>query len=509
MSLPIFDGFEVLSKQPIDNRYVCNNLADVKRTYDGLVTYQISDTSFYRRVGGSWKKDSFDIVDILNTSVNNLNATVFNDRLYNEKNSNNHVLGIEYLNYYHNKVRLNQAVKLIFSGDSTTYGTSIIDEKYKLNNLAKSFLEKNGVLVVDSINAGHESMNSSTWLSTYLDQDLAQNPDLYIIGWGFNWYGTLDNRLELYLNDLRVGLAKIRASKNANQMSIILRTPNSGGDNTNHRNTEWFDQIHPYLVQIARDYQCCFVDFHHYMYDSENVTWQDQYLYGAEMGEVHPLETANSNFISLMSEPLLPTAIRSGTVINQASTSITKLGTDTPSTYPFGDSIYRAMGSFPYDGLVKTSMSADGIAFQINSSYKADVNGYATRRGIRNTGTVGAIGNDAWAPWIFQGITEPPTTMTLLNSWVAYGTPKQPPRFFKDCSGIVCIEGMCKLGTFTTGTIIATLPIGYRRADGFFTVFTGSGVGTLSMDSSGNLKVLNIASNDWLTLEGIRFRAEL
>ena len=415
---------------------------------------------------------------------------------------------MEYLNYYHNKIRNNQAVKIVFSGDSTTYGTSIVDEKYKLNTLAKSFLESNGVLNVTTINAGHESMNSGTWISTYLDQDLAQNPDLYVIGWGFNWYGTLDTRLDIYLNDLRAGLARIRASKTPNQMSIILRTPNSGDDDVNHRNAEWFDQIHPYLIQIARDYQCCFVDFYNYMRDSHNITWQDEYPYNGIPTHVHPLETANANFISLLSEPLIPTAVRKGNVLNQLSTTGLKATTDKPSSYPYGVSIFRTTGAFPYDGFIYNILSADGIAFQINSSYRGAVNGYAIRRGMRNIGVAGSIGDDAWGEWILQGVSEAPKPITLQNSWVSYGGVNGAT-YVKDTSGFVHLGGTVKSGTTTGGTIIGTLPQGYRMAgSGFFQTLTGSGGGLLLIDSSGNIKIQVIGSNDWLILENISFRAE-
>lgn len=508
MSIVWFDNFNLRTKIPIDNRYVCNVLNDITLAYDGLVTFQLSDKSFYRRIDGVWKKDSFELIDSFNTSINNLNLAVYNDRIYNEKNSNNHVLGIEYLNYYHNKVRANVGVKLVFSGDSTTYGTSINDENFKLHNLAKSFLESNGVLQVASINAGHESMNSGTWISTFLDQDLAQNPDLYVLRWGFNWYGTLENRLEVYLNDLRVGLAKIRASKNANQMSIVLCSPNSGDDSVNHRDAEWFDKIHPYLIQIARDYQCCFADVYHYMYDAHNVTWQDEYLYSGIPTHVHPLETANTNIVSLLAEPLIPTATRKGKVINQVSTTGLKSVTDAPSTYPFGVSIYRGTG-FPLDGFVYNIMSADGIAFQINSSYQGAVNAYAIRRGMRNVGVAGSIGDDAWGAWISHGVSESPQNLTLQNSWVAYGAPYRAPQYFKDGSGIVHLQGMVKLGTATAGTIIATLPTGYRMsASAFITIQTGTGAGMLLIDASGNIKIQNVSSNDWLNLENIHFRAE-
>lgn len=508
MSVPIFDGFEVLSKKAIDNRYVCYNLTDVKRPYDGLVTFQVSDKTFYRRVDGTWKSDKFDLIDSYGTSISNLNVGLYNDRKYNEKNSNNHILGIEYLNYYHDKVRTKSPVKIIWSGDSTTYGTSILDNNFKLNNLAKSFLENNGVQQVTSINSGHESMNALIWLNQYLAQDLTQNPDLYVIRWGFNYDGTLDTRLDNYLYQLRTGLASLRAQRNANNLSVIICSPNSGDDDINHRNAEWFDKIHPHLIQIARDYQCCFADFYHYMYDSHNLKWQDETLYEGVPTHVHPLESANANFISLLSEPLLPTTLRKGNVYNPISTSETKGGLETPSKYPYGVSIYRTGNDFPYNGLVYNILSADGVAFQINSSLMGDINGYAIRRGMRNIGVSGSIGDDTWDEWIMNGVTVP-YDLSLQNSWVQYGGTFRNAQYFKDSDGIVHLHGMVKSGVLAGGTIIATLPLGYRLSkDAFFLTLCDTANATIKIDSSGNIKTQNVPTNVWLSLEGITFRAE-
>lgn len=245
-----------------------------------------------------------------NTTQLNANTQNIKDNLnYNYKNSNNLIIGMEYLNYYHTKLRNHQKTTLVFSGDSTTYGTSITDANYKINALAKDFIENNGGNICTSINAGHENMDTSVWLSTYLDQDLAQNPDLYILRWGVNDGSTqsLTTRLNTFVTNLKTGLAKIRTSKTADQLSIILMMPNSTDDDIHNRNSAWYDEIYPYLVQIARDYKCCLVDTYHFMKDCKNVTWTDTQSDGTH---IHPLETANMNFITLLSDCLVPTYIR-------------------------------------------------------------------------------------------------------------------------------------------------------------------------------------------------------
>lgn len=242
-------------------------------------------------------------------AINELNANKL-DKQYGYKHANNYIIGMEYLNYYHTKLRNHAKTTLVFGGDSTTYGTSIVDVNYKINALAKDFIENNGGNICTSINAGHENKNTADWVNTYLAQDLAQNPDLYIIRPGVN-DGTfpLDTRLNTFLTNLRTGLTRIRASKNADQLSIILMSPSSTNDDTNHRNATWYDEIYPYLVDIAREFQCCFVDTYHYFYDSTNIAWGDLIM-GDTTTHIHPLETANMNFITLLSDCLVPTYIR-------------------------------------------------------------------------------------------------------------------------------------------------------------------------------------------------------
>jgi hypothetical protein len=53
-------------------------------------------------------------------------------------------------------------------------------------------------------------------------------------------------------------------------------------------------------------------------------------------------------------------------------------------------------------------------------------------------------------------------TPSLQNGWVNYGSGEQTMRYRKDSNGTVWLQGVIKFGTTTSGTLILTLPAGYR-----------------------------------------------
>lgn len=78
-------------------------------------------------------------------------------------------------------------------------------------------------------------------------------------------------------------------------------------------------------------------------------------------------------------------------------------------------------------------------------------------------------------------------TLSLSNSWVAFGGAYATPRYMKDSLGFVHVEGLIKSGTM--GQIAATLPVGYRPSG---TMYWGSA-------SSGAIGIADIASSGTIT----------
>jgi hypothetical protein len=112
-----------------------------------------------------------------------------------------------------------------------------------------------------------------------------------------------------------------------------------------------------------------------------------------------------------------------------------------------------------------------------------------------------------------KGITQDAwTAPTLINSWVDYSATTTT-RFRKDKEGYVHIEGWVKDGTFVNGTVLFTLPVGFRPAkDQYFAClhFGGGAYGLVGIQivaANGQVSVVNALGNSFVCLSGIVFSA--
>jgi hypothetical protein len=225
---------------------------------------------------------------------------------------------------------------------------------------------------------------------------------------------------------------------------------------------------------------------------------------------VHPLEIGNAWIVNLLAEVLIPSTLRNFGVSNNVSSDITKSTTDAPSTYPYGVSIYRTNTDAPFDGQYYTIKSYDNILIQINSSYKSQSKeSIAIRRGHNNTGVIGSLGDDTWSSWLYIRNTETPTALTLQNNWVVYDSTYSAPEYYLDGAGIVHLKGLIKSGITTQWATITTLPSLYRPLKNIFVGAACSvGYATLRISPTGEIQIISVPSNDWLSLEGVSFKAE-
>lgn len=97
-------------------------------------------------------------------------------------------------------------------------------------------------------------------------------------------------------------------------------------------------------------------------------------------------------------------------------------------------------------------------------------------------------------------------SLTLQNGWLGPVAPYTPPQYRKDNFGNVRLMGRLSNGTATAGTVIATLPAGYRPQYRMsFSVLTNNGsdqLGQIDIDTGGNL-ILMLGYNGLLGLESI------
>jgi len=100
------------------------------------------------------------------------------------------------------------------------------------------------------------------------------------------------------------------------------------------------------------------------------------------------------------------------------------------------------------------------------------------------------------------------TTLTFQNSWVQY-PGFSPATFTKFPDGMVKVKGLITNGTVTPGTVIATLPVGYRPSSSLiFAVAAANAVGRIDINGDGTIVAMNYISNNWTSLDSISFFAE-
>jgi len=114
-----------------------------------------------------------------------------------------------------------------------------------------------------------------------------------------------------------------------------------------------------------------------------------------------------------------------------------------------------------------------------------------------------------WSGYSAVGQTTIPlwAPMLLQNSWINYDSTntRSPATFTKTSSGTVMLKGIVKSGTVTGGTIIATLPFGYRPA--YPIVFqnpSNNAAGRVDIMTDGTIK-FQVGSATWFGLDGINF----
>lgn len=106
-------------------------------------------------------------------------------------------------------------------------------------------------------------------------------------------------------------------------------------------------------------------------------------------------------------------------------------------------------------------------------------------------------------------LQESRTVPTLLNGWQNYGTSYEVAVFWKDKCNVVHLSGMVKGGTVTDGTVIFTLPSGYRpRSPEKFLVVSVNAICILDIYTNGNVTIRAGANASWLSLSGISFTVE-
>lgn len=371
------------------------------------------------------------------------------------------ITGEEYLWSIHYRF-LNQPStlrKIVWSGDSTTAGGNA--GVYRPDTICDLLAGHYGAPRAKAYNAGHSGDTVVDWNTTHLAADLAAYPDMavYVLRWGIN-----DGQLSTFTqfrDNLRAGLATLRAAKPVGDLAVILMTPNSTSDTPNGRDEQWYERINNVIRQAARDFQCVYFDTYGFWRDSRANghaagAWLDD-PYSDGRG-IHPDAAFNAQIIGRVCEMIFKPLASVNANRNKITNNISGLGTIGVSVNPFsfhyGISMWRTTdGTFPVDGAVIVHRTSDDLV-------KQTVIGYS---GTSKQVTISRINNapaNTWGAW--SGV-EINISSGLENGWVRWDAAR-PVSVWKSEEGLITLVLTIKSGAMTAGTRFLTIPVGYRPA---------------------------------------------
>lgn len=115
--------------------------------------------------------------------------------------------------------------------------------------------------------------------------------------------------------------------------------------------------------------------------------------------------------------------------------------------------------------------------------------------------------NSTYIPAAMSGVTW--TDLSLVNSWLHYGSPFSTPQYTKTSDNIVQLKGLLRAGSTTYDSTIATLPAGFRPKTRILYPVTNYNNVHARVDiyPDGRVNFLG-TSNSWLSIDSISFIAE-
>lgn len=132
-------------------------------------------------------------------------------------------------------------------------------------------------------------------------------------------------------------------------------------------------------------------------------------------------------------------------------------------------------------------------------------------------GTLAYADNVNWSPSDAAGLhwyngtkwlPEDWTDATLGNLWVAYGAGFNNVGYRLNFEGRLCLRGVCKDGTLADGTLLFTLPAGYRPSSNKMTPIASdsTSMSHIVIGTGGTVNIYGMtAFATYLSLDGIEF----
>ncbi len=156
-----------------------------------------------------------------------------------------------------------------------------------------------------------------------------------------------------------------------------------------------------------------------------------------------------------------------------------------------------------YNALIATINTLKDLLTQYNVDYAALLVDVTTAEGVREQAEIDRAA--VFATLVESEMVAP----TLLSGWVNYGDHWAAAGYYKGPDNRVHLQGLIKSGTVAGGTVIFTLPQGFRpKQKQMFIIFiSGGGYGRVDVNESGSV-VANTVNATYTSLSGISFLAE-
>lgn len=172
---------------------------------------------------------------------------------------------------------------------------------------------------------GNPTYGNASWIAAYpngfVNEDMALNPDLYILAWGVNDVLaeneslTLEERLSIFAANMEEALIRIRGNntyngrpaynKKVSDMSIIICLPVVGGrPNTGRGYDYWNQYIRDIIRPLCRKYFCAYADFTYNTYQHTEMPT----IWGAQGNnpQIHPNKYSQAQTMSMLQELVYP-----------------------------------------------------------------------------------------------------------------------------------------------------------------------------------------------------------
>ena len=163
-----------------------------------------------------------------------------------------------------------------------------------------------------------------------------------------------------------------------------------------------------------------------------------------------------------------------------------------------GATTYRIGAAVPPAGALSVDQAGTSFTLTVDRGLTGYINVYAG-----NAGGWSAVASSLSTTPLFDALP-------MAAGWVDYASGYTPARYTKTSSGAVMLSGLIRGGSTANGTVLGTLPVGYRPSGSLiFGVAVGAPggdtLGRIDVSANGQIILYATTSTGWTSLDGINF----